>query len=81
MLEILKQHMDKFDEHYVTPDSDMDEYFEFSLFWQEALIDKSDYLMYAGNYRTCNYEFIHRFYKKIERHPILWRIFRRIFAV
>ena len=56
------------------------EYLAFSLFWQNAFIT-SDYIIYTGNFENVNLEFLYRFYDNIEKHPILWRFFRKVFGV
>ena len=57
-----------------------DEYLYFSQFWQHAFI-KSDYISDTGNFQTCNLIFLYSFEEKIIKHPILWKLFRWIFAV
>ena len=57
-----------------------DEYLNFSRFWQNAFI-QSDYIIMTGNFETVNLELLYRFSENINRHPLLWKIFRFIFAV
>ena len=56
------------------------EYLSFSKFWQYAFI-KSDYIIDTGNFETANRALLYRFYINIKRHPLLWKLFRFIFAV
>lgn len=56
------------------------EYLNFSRFWQHAFI-QSDYIVMTGNFETVNCELLYRFSENINKHPLLWKIFRFIFAV
>ena len=56
------------------------EYLNFSRFWQNAFI-QSDYIVATGNFATVNRELLYRFSENINKHPVLWKIFRSIFAV
>lgn len=56
------------------------EYLNFSRFWQNAFI-QSDYIIMTGNFETVNCELLYRFSENINKHPVLWKIFRFIFAV
>ena len=75
-----------FDETYAAELADSkyenirDEYLYFSKFWQHAFI-KSDYIIDTGNFQTCNLVFLYSIEEKIIKHPILWKLFRWIFAV
>ena len=75
-----------FDETYAVESTDSkyenirDEYLYFSKFWQHAFI-KGDYISDTGNFQTCNRVLLYAIEEKINDHPILWKLFRRIFAV
>lgn len=56
------------------------EYLNFSRFWQNAFI-QSDYIIVTGNFETVNRELLYRFSENISKHPLLWKLFRFIFAV
>ena len=88
-LRVLDKYCAKFDEAYAVDSFDSvdskcenirDEYLYFSKFWQHAFI-KSDYIIDTGNFQTCNRALLYRIEEKINDHPILWKLFRRIFAV
>ena len=69
-----------FDENHTDSDLRYYEYLSFSKFWQYAFI-KSDYIIDTGNFETVNRALLYRFHIKIKRHPLLWKLFRFIFAV
>jgi hypothetical protein len=52
----------------------------FSEFWLDAFIT-SEYIIYTGNFESADLELMYRFQEKVEKHPILWKIFRHIFGV
>lgn len=51
------------------------EYLAFSKFFQDIFISEYGYIVDTGNYRTVNAELIELVKEKIEKHPILWRLF------
>ena len=49
--------------------------FDFSIFMQRALISKYGYVLDTGNYENVNAEVALRLAEKIEKHPLLWKLF------
>lgn len=49
--------------------------FDFSIFMQRALISKCGYVLDTGNYENVNAEVALRLAEKIEKHPLLWKLF------
>lgn len=49
--------------------------FDFSVFMQRLLISKHGYVIDTGNYENVNAEVALRLVEKIERHPLLWKLF------
>lgn len=81
-LDELDKNVREFNKAYeaIDPIAYKNEYLAFSLFFQNCFIT-SDYIIYTGNFQTCNLAFINRFNEKIRKHPLLFRIFRFIFGV
>ena len=51
------------------------EYLNFSRFIQGVFISKNGWIIDTGNYQAVNYELIERIKGRIEKHPLLWRLF------
>ena len=51
------------------------EYLGFSKFIQGCFISKNGYIIDTGNFQTVNYELMYRIKSKIEKHPLLWKLF------
>ena len=72
-----------FREYYRQPETDKvsheflieKEYIAFSRFFSDAFISEYGYIIDTGNYRTVNAELIELVKEKIEKHPIIWKLF------
>jgi len=49
--------------------------FDFSIFMHNVLISENGYVLDTGNYENVNAEVALRLAEKIEKHPLLWKIF------
>lgn len=49
--------------------------FDFSILMQRILISKDGYVIDTGNYQNVNAEVALRLLKKIQEHPVLWKMF------
>ena len=50
-------------------------YLAFSRFMQDCFISEHGYIVDTGNYETVNLELMDRLNERIEKHPILWKLF------
>jgi hypothetical protein len=48
---------------------------DFSVLIQNFLVSENGYVLDTGNYENVNAEVALRLAKKIERHPLLWKLF------
>lgn len=48
---------------------------DFSIFMQNLLVSENGYVLDTGNYENVNAEVALRLAKKVEKHPILWKLF------
>lgn len=71
---IMKQSIEDFNKFYDKRDI-FHEYLAFSQFFQRAFISEDGYIINTGNFETVNREMIDLVYKRIKKHPILWRLF------
>ena len=80
----LEKDLDEFDKHYYNSDRGkntiMREYLAVCNFWKHCFF-KSDYLYICGNFETFHGAFMDYFKDRVKAHPILFRLFRIIFAV
>ena len=77
----IQKDLEDFEKYYSShPHDAYREYLSFSRFWQDLFI-VSDYIIMTGNFEAVNLEFLYRFHNNIKKHPILWKIFRRVFGV
>lgn len=68
--------MKKFEEAFYFDNNDIfKEYFNFSRFFQGLFISKHGYITDTGNFQTVNVELIKRVKERVEKHPLLWRLF------
>ena len=68
--------LEKFKELYSQEDSDyFKEYLEFSKFIQGCFISEDGYIIDTGNFQTVNRQLMYEIMYKIQKHPILWKIF------
>lgn len=68
--------MKNFVETYGSGGNDIfEEYLDFSLFFQRLFISKNGYIIDTGNFRTANFELIKRVKERVEKHPLLWKLF------
>lgn len=51
------------------------EYLALSQFFQRAFISEGGYIIDTGNFETVNCKMLELVYKRIKKHPILWKIF------
>lgn len=83
-IDILEKDIDNFDKYYFNNDRNYDvmlnEYLSVCNFWEDCFI-QSDYICITGNFETAQRVLIGSFKSNIKAHPILWRLFRMIFAV
>lgn len=49
--------------------------FDFSLFIQDLTISKGGYVITTGNYENVNAEVALRLVDRINRHPLIWKLF------
>ena len=50
-------------------------YLALSLFFQGIFISKDGYIIDTGNFETVNLVLMERVRKRIEKHPLLWKLF------
>lgn len=83
-VDILEKDLNNFDKYYFNDNRNDDtifrEYLAVCKFWEHCFF-KSDYLYICGNFETFHGVFMDYFKDRIKAHPILWKIFRMIFAV
>ena len=60
---------------YYGSDDIFHEYLAFSKFIQSAFISKNGYIIGTGNFQSCNGVLMNLIKDKINKHPILWKIF------
>ena len=75
--ECVEDAMKKFDNAY-TPlrgiNTD-EEYLQFSRFIQGLFISKNGWIIDTGNFQAVNYELMYDIYRKVKKHPLLWKWF------
>lgn len=71
MCDFEKAYFDKND----MPDALLKKYLAFSVFIQSCFISEKGYIIDTGNFETANLELIDRIKDKIEKHPLLWKLF------
>lgn len=71
----MRKAMVDFYKAYLVDNDIFNEYLAFSLFFQRAFISKEGYIIDTGNFETVNQEMLYMVYKRIKKHPILWRLF------
>ena len=49
--------------------------FDFSVLMHDMLVSEGGYVIDTGNYENVNAEVALRLAEKIERHPLLWKLF------
>ena len=52
-----------------------DSYLALSIFFQGLFISKNGYIIDTGNFETANTVMIEKVKEKVERHPLLWKLF------
>lgn len=52
--------------------------FDFSLFVQNLLIEDEHYVCDTGNWENVNYACACHLLNRIEKHPLIWKLFFRI---
>lgn len=57
------------------------EYLHISQFFQCLFISRNSYVIDTGNFRNVNYELVKRIHRKIEKHPILFKLLWKYFMV
>ena len=72
--------IDNFNELYLMNSDDPNydirkEYCAFSVFIQSLFISKNAYVINTGNFQTVNYHIMDIIKEKVEKHPLLWKIF------
>lgn len=70
----MEENIRDFDEAYKNDDM-RKEYLAFSKFMQNAFISEDGYIIDTGNFQTVNLELIELVYRKIKKHPIIWKLF------
>ena len=70
----MKKSIGDFNKYYDKRDM-FHEYLAFSQFFQRAFISEDGYIIDTGNFETVNREMLDLVYKRIKKHPILWRLF------
>lgn len=70
----MEENIRDFDEAYKNDDM-RKEYLAFSQFMQNAFISEDGYIIDTGNFQTANLELIDLVYRKIKKHPIIWKLF------
>ena len=75
--ETMEDAISKFDMAYTSEDL-REEYLQFSRFIQGAFISPAGWIIDTGNYQTANRALIKDIYDKIQRHPLIWKIFFRV---
>lgn len=70
----MEENIRDFNEAYKSDDM-RKEYLAFSQFMQNAFISEHGYIIYTGNFQTANLELIKLVYRKIKKHPIIWKLF------
>lgn len=71
----MKKAIEDFNKTYDKGGDMFHEYLAFSQFFQRAFISKDGYIIDTGNFETVNREMLYMIYKRIKKHPILWRLF------
>ena len=69
--------MSKFDIAYLNNDI-KEEYFQFSRFIQGAFISPTGWIIDTGNCQNVNKALIEDIYYKIQKHPLIWKLFFRV---
>lgn len=67
--------MKGFDEAYFHSHNLEQEYLNFSRFVQGIFISKDGWIIDTGNYQAVNLELMERVKQRVERHPLLWKLF------
>lgn len=49
--------------------------FDFSVLMHELLVSPNTYVIYTGNWETVNAAVAQILVKRIQRHPLLWKLF------
>lgn len=70
----MEENIRDFGEAYKNDDM-VKEYLAFSQFMQNAFISEDGYIIDTGNFQTANLELIDLVYRKIKKHPIIWKLF------
>lgn len=65
--------LNKFEDNWRKNDL-FEEYLQFSRFMQGLFISKNGYIIDTGNFQCVNFEMMYRIKKRVERHPVLWKL-------
>ena len=49
--------------------------FDFSILMQDLLISKNGYVLDTGNWENVNAEVALAIWRRVKRHPVLWKLF------
>ena len=71
----MKKSIEDFNKFYNVEDGMAKRYLALSHFFQEAFISKDGYIIDTGNFETVNLEMMSMVYKRIKKHPIIWKLF------
>ena len=69
-----EQALQNFKKAYYTNNTEQ-EYLFFSQFIQGLFISKKGWIVDTGNFQNVNRELIEDVYEKIQKHPLLWKLF------
>lgn len=85
MYEVNKESMEQayrdFEENWKGSHDDYKEYLYFSEFIQSLFISKCGYIITTGNFQVANYKLMWLIKRKMEKHPIIWKLFWKFFMV
>jgi len=62
-------------DYYIKEENVADEYYVLSRFYQDIFLGKYGYLNDTGNSRQVNLKLMKLVKEKIEKHPVLWKLF------
>lgn len=68
--------MNKFEEVYDEESPNIkEEYLQLSRFFQNLFISNEGWIIDTGSFQEVNYELLDLVYKKVNKHPLLWKLF------